>query len=344
MASVSASSSQGILMVHLTFLTLAEICNASVASSDTLVLWVKLWKCNTGPPPCVFFKGSCLLSLNCNISFHLLNSWESEMFVRHKHLHCLKHLSFSLASSLGLASDNRQTPWSCASVPWSWPWKTLCTSRYDATITATSRQLVTMCVLKQNSQWKLILISSWISLITTVPNLLSTDELCNFACEKWPVKQKQPVVLSLQFWKSQTVCSSFAILTVSCNTHLWFYCKQKHENHKTKNSNSRIKTAMTAFCEQQLQPFYGSLDFVRDNPGEPVPEETFTHSHLSSSSITPYLLPPSIMIHGILRVRFTCLTVFSHNYSPRFLWYTSWSGTLNYILHTFLHTIIVFFS
>jgi len=30
-----------------------------------------------------------------------------------------------------------------------------------------------------------------------------------------------------------------------------------------------------------LQPFYGSLDFVWDNPGEPVPEETFTHSHLS---------------------------------------------------------------
>jgi len=25
------------------------------------------------------------------------------------------------------------------------------------------------------------------------------------------------------------------------------------------------------------QPFYGSMDFVRDNPGELVPEETFTH-------------------------------------------------------------------
>jgi len=25
------------------------------------------------------------------------------------------------------------------------------------------------------------------------------------------------------------------------------------------------------------QPFYGSLDFVRDKPGEPVSEETFTH-------------------------------------------------------------------
>jgi len=28
-----------------------------------------------------------------------------------------------------------------------------------------------------------------------------------------------------------------------------------------------------------LQPFYGSLDLVWDNPGEPVPEETFIHSH-----------------------------------------------------------------
>jgi len=27
------------------------------------------------------------------------------------------------------------------------------------------------------------------------------------------------------------------------------------------------------------------MDFVGDNPGEPVPEETFTHSHLSVSNI-----------------------------------------------------------
>ena len=26
------------------------------------------------------------------------------------------------------------------------------------------------------------------------------------------------------------------------------------------------------------QPFYGSMDFVWDNPDGPVPEETFTHS------------------------------------------------------------------
>jgi len=35
------------------------------------------------------------------------------------------------------------------------------------------------------------------------------------------------------------------------------------------------------------QPFCGSVDFVRDNPGEPVPEETYTHSHSSWSSIIP---------------------------------------------------------
>jgi len=44
----------------------------------------------------------------------------------------------------------------------------------------------------------------------------------------------------------------------------------------------------------QLQLFYSSLDFVRDNPGEPVPEETFTNSHLPWSTIVPYLLPPSL--------------------------------------------------
>jgi len=41
---------------------------------------------------------------------------------------------------------------------------------------------------------------------------------------------------------------------------------------------------------QHTQPFYGSLDFVRDNPGEPAPEETFTHSQLLWSLIAPYLL------------------------------------------------------
>jgi len=92
------------------------------------------------------------------------------------------------------------------------------------------------------------------------------------------------------------------------------------------------------------QPFYGSLDSVRDNPDEPVPAETFTHLHLLWSSYIPYLLPPSITIHGILPVQFTCLTVFFHNLSSSFIRSTSWPGTLSFILHTFLHPIILFFS
>jgi len=66
-------------------------------------------------------------------------------------------------------------------------------------------------------------------------------------------------------------------------------------------------------------------------PGELEPEETFTYSELSWSTIIPYLLPPSIMIHGILPVQFTCLTVFLHNLSPSDLWSTSWLGTLHFI-------------
>jgi len=92
------------------------------------------------------------------------------------------------------------------------------------------------------------------------------------------------------------------------------------------------------------QLFYGSLDFVRDNPGEPIPEETFTHSHLSWSSIVLYLLHPSNTIHGVLPVQSMHLTVFLHNLSPSFLRSTCWTGTLHFILHTFLHPIMLLSS
>jgi len=96
----------------------------------------------------------------------------------------------------------------------------------------------------------------------------------------------------------------------------------------------------------QLQPFYGCLDFVQHNPlSQYQKKHSPTHTyHGHQSSIIPYLLPPSFTIHGMLLVQFTCLTVFFHNLSPSFLWFTSWPGTLNFILHTFLHPIIVIFS
>jgi len=55
--------------------------------------------------------------------------------------------------------------------------------------------------------------------------------------------------------------------------------------------------------------------FCTGQPGEPVPEETFTHLHPSWSSIVPYLLHPSTMIYGILLVQTTRLT----NYSNKLL-------------------------
>jgi len=74
------------------------------------------------------------------------------------------------------------------------------------------------------------------------------------------------------------------------------------------------------------------MAFVQDYPGEPVPEETFTHSHLSWSLTILYQLPPSL----------TRLTVFLHNFYPSPLWSTSWSCTLHFIFHTFLQSLSSF--
>jgi len=42
-------------------------------------------------------------------------------------------------------------------------------------------------------------------------------------------------------------------------------------------------------------------------------------------------------------VQFMWLTVFLYNLSPSPIQSTSWSGTVHFVLHTFLHSIIVFF-
>ena len=61
---------------------------------------------------------------------------------------------------------------------------------------------------------------------------------------------------------------------------------------------------LLAFQYENTQPFYGSVEFVRDNPGEPVPEETFTHythrghqSSLSAFSIYYDTWHPPYSIH-----------------------------------------------
>ena len=68
-------------------------------------------------------------------------------------------------------------------------------------------------------------------------------------------------------------------------------------------------------------------------------KKTFIHSQPSWSSDIPYHLPKCTMIHSIVLVQLTCLIVFFHNLSLGPLWSSSWSGTLYFILHTFLHPI-----
>ena len=82
----------------------------------------------------------------------------------------------------------------------------------------------------------------------------------------------------------------------------------------------------------------------RDCPGRPIPEETFTHSHPSWSLNILYRLPPFTTVHNILFVQFMYLTVLFDNLCPGPLWSSSWSWTLNFILHALLHPIIIFFS
>ena len=68
-----------------------------------------------------------------------------------------------------------------------------------------------------------------------------------------------------------------------------------------------------------------------------------THTHPDHQTSSLYQLPPSTTIHSILLVQFTCLTVLFHNLSPSPLWSSCWSWTLYFILHAFLHPVIIFF-
>jgi len=87
-------------------------------------------------------------------------------------------------------------------------------------------------------------------------------------------------------------------------------------------------------------------------PSYPGPKETFTHSHLSWSTTILYQLPPYTMIHSILPVRFTCLTVFLHKSSFIYLlvWqpplYTPYISSPNHYLlfSTHAHTIATCFT
>ena len=146
------------------------------------------------------------------------------------------------------------------------------------------------------------------------------------------------------FWEAFRQCWRHKLWPVNKWTNKYFSISQEmlHFCTMSKQLTSflHFKHNFYTHARTHAQPFNGFC------PGQcrPVPEETFTHSHPSWSLDILYHFPPFTTIHGILFVHFMCLTILSDNLSPGPLWSSSWSWILNFILHTFLHPIIIIFS
>jgi len=106
-----------------------------------------------------------------------------------------------------------------------------------------------------------------------------------------------------------------------------------------------IENTDTTTTTTTLQQFYGSVDFVRDNPDEPVPEETFTHSHSLWSSIIPICFLHLLwsMVSSLFNPR-ALQSLSTISLQVFFGLALSWPSTLHFTLHTFLHPISIFFS
>jgi len=91
-------------------------------------------------------------------------------------------------------------------------------------------------------------------------------------------------------------------------------------------------------CTNTQQLFYGTLSGtsqVSQYQKKHSPTLTY-HDHQQS------FISLIAIIHSIIPVQSACSTIFLHNFTSSFLWPISGSGTLHFILHTFLHPVIIF--
>jgi len=71
--------------------------------------------------------------------------------------------------------------------------------------------------------------------------------------------------------------------SATCVLYVTLHCPIPHPKRKkfvpslTGDINFQTACWKNGKMKITTQPFYGSTDFVQDNPGEPVPEETFTY-------------------------------------------------------------------
>jgi len=83
-------------------------------------------------------------------------------------------------------------------------------------------------------------------------------------------------------------------------TYLWarlknsinFTTLSNRQKHSMQVKHTVCMTHTHTHTHTHTQPFYSSVKFVRENSGEPVPEETFTHySHRSHQSSLCMIIP-----------------------------------------------------
>jgi len=91
-------------------------------------------------------------------------------------------------------------------------------------------------------------------------------------------------------------------------------CISRTRRHRRTSSQKVLNSFGSRFIIQVLRCVSTTTTTTTVLPSEPVPEETFTHSYLSSSSTILYRLPLSTTIHSVLSIQFTCLTVFCTTY------------------------------
>jgi len=123
-----------------------------------------------------------------------------------------------------------------------------------------------------------------------------------------------------------TFCSLFAInvsrarfifssSATAQNTNSWLWVKVLHATrHKIGHFTDVLPSQSLGSVLNNTTTITVLWPFVRDYPGEPVPEETLTHPPSWSSSNLHQLLP-STTIPSIIPVQITCLAVFLHNLS-----------------------------
>jgi len=167
----------------------------------------------------------------------------------------------------------------------------LFTTHYKASLTlAGTTSLAVFCDLGRYSAIQMLLLLYSIIISTEKHSVLTshlrTGSLWHTVELTLPPRWLSPVWLTLSHFAASAPHASETDTAHPAHTHTHTHTHPPHTHTHTHWPTTILQ------------------HFVRDNPGEPVPEETFTRSHLSWSSIILYQLPPSTMMHSILPVQF----------------------------------------